>query len=330
LAAREKFSATANKNTYGFAWSGNTSWLQNPISELSSFKLVITKDKSKWTRCPVFETGDDANFAEGNVEKGNLRAAPSVDKDGNPDGDGTGMSWFPGYAINVETGERLNIGFGESSRLAQDNGRDMKFNPSSRLGFIYFSSNDFLSLLGGKHFIYVFNHSGNTVNDMPRYDKGEFIGFIEANSAEKKCFDPILITDPRDAPEPRTTAADVLQILKTKLGLLFPTDTPITIFDGAHKPETSSETAPTMISPFHVLRGGDAFYEKYGYVSTTINDLKHKLTTFTWGSCTEEAKKIVRDCTGKDYDPLMLLMDIMKTINWEMETAFNNRSPPIP
>jgi len=152
-----------------------TTQIQGNLKRISSVDIVFTPDKSKWTRCPVFETGDDANFAEGNVEKGNLRAAPSVDKDGNPDGDGTGMSWFPGYAINVETGERLNIGFGESSRLAQDNGRDMKFNPSSRLGFIYFSSNDFLSLLGGKHFIYVFNHSGNTVNDMPRYDKGEFI-----------------------------------------------------------------------------------------------------------------------------------------------------------
>jgi hypothetical protein len=159
------------------------------------------------------------------------------------------------------------------------------------------------------------------------YDKGAFIGFIEANSEEKKCFDPILVTDPRGAPEPRTTAADVLQILKTKLGLLFPTDTPITIFDGAHKPETSSETAPTMISPFHVLRGGDAFYEKYGYVSPVINDLKHKLTTFTWGSCTEEAKKIIRDCTDKDYDPSMPLMEIMKTISWDVEVAFNNRSP---
>ena len=34
--------------------------------------------------------------------------AQSVDKDGNPDGTGTGMGWFPGYAVNLETGERLN------------------------------------------------------------------------------------------------------------------------------------------------------------------------------------------------------------------------------
>ncbi len=143
------------------------------VKRISSVDVVFTADKSKWTRCPVFETGDDPDFAQGNAEKGNLRGAPSVDKEGNPDGDGTGMSWFPGYAINVETGERLNMGFGESSRLAQDNGRDMKFNPSSRT--ILYDNGSLLNVLGGKHFIYIFNHSGNTASDMPRYDKGEFI-----------------------------------------------------------------------------------------------------------------------------------------------------------
>lgn len=142
------------------------------IKRISSVDVVFTSDKSKWTRCPVFETGDDANFAVGNAEKGNLRQSPSVDKEGNPDGDGVGMSWFPGYAINVETGERLNIGFGESSRLSQDNGRDMKFNPSPRT--IVFDNGALLNVLGGKHFIYVFNHAGNST-EMPRYDRGEFI-----------------------------------------------------------------------------------------------------------------------------------------------------------
>ena len=31
-----------------------------------------------------------------------------MNKDGNPDGTGTGMGWFSGY-INKETGERLDI-----------------------------------------------------------------------------------------------------------------------------------------------------------------------------------------------------------------------------
>lgn len=150
-----------------------TTQIASNLRRISSVDIVLTPDKSKWSRCPVFETGDDSDFAQGNAEKGNLRGAPSVDKEGNPDGDGTGMGWFPGYAINVETGERLNIGFGESSRLTQDNGRDMKFNPSSRS--ILFDNGAILNVLGGKHFIYVFNHAGNSATDMPRYDKGEYI-----------------------------------------------------------------------------------------------------------------------------------------------------------
>jgi hypothetical protein len=67
-----------------------------------------------------------------------------------------GMGWFPGYAINVETGERLNLMFGEDSRLVSDNGRDMKFNPSSRM----FTETQ-RPVVGGKHFIYVMAHTKN-------------------------------------------------------------------------------------------------------------------------------------------------------------------------
>ena len=37
----------------------------------------------------------------------------------------TGMGWFPGYAIDLGTGERLNMAFGEDSWLSADNGKDM-------------------------------------------------------------------------------------------------------------------------------------------------------------------------------------------------------------
>jgi hypothetical protein len=143
------------------------------LNRVQSVNIVITPDKSKWSRCPVFETNDDATYSEGEADKLDLRAAPSVNKDGNPDGTGTGFGWFPGFAINVETGERLNVAFGESSRLAQDNGRDMIFNPSSRT--ILFDNGIIQNILGGKHFIYVFNHNANSDNDMPRYDEGNFI-----------------------------------------------------------------------------------------------------------------------------------------------------------
>jgi hypothetical protein len=86
----------------------------------------------------------------------------------------TGMSWFPGYAINLETGERLNIMFGENSWLAEDNGADMVFNPSSR---IYNSSG--APVFGGQHYIYIMGHLmkiyGLDTLRFPAYDGGAFL-----------------------------------------------------------------------------------------------------------------------------------------------------------
>lgn len=62
---------------------------------------------------------DDRNLSVGNALKHEPRKSPSVDKDGNPDGTGYGFGWFPGYAINVDTGERLNIMFSEDFLLYQ-------------------------------------------------------------------------------------------------------------------------------------------------------------------------------------------------------------------
>ena len=152
-----------------------------------------------------------------------------------------------------------------------------------------------------------------------------FIGQIQSNSPGKGCFSPTLVSDPRDKVGRRTTSADVLQILKTKLGLAFPTDTDITIYDGARIVETSDDGSPTMISPFHLLRGGKAFYEKYGYSSPIINDLKVKLETFPWSECTEDAKSVILDCRPETHLDGELLTDIMKKISWEDEVAFNNR-----
>jgi hypothetical protein len=152
-----------------------------------------------------------------------------------------------------------------------------------------------------------------------------FVGQIQANSTEKGCFSPTLVSDPRTKVGKRTTSADVLQILKTKLGLAFPTDTEITIYDGARIVETLEDGSPTMISPFHLLRGGPAFYEKYGYSSPIINDLKVKLETFTWSECTEDAKSVILDCRPETHLDGELLTDIMKKISWEDEVAFNNR-----
>jgi hypothetical protein len=145
----------------GFALSR----LNASIKYLPSVDIVITSDKSKWTRCVVVELGRDANLNQNGGQPGRLRTAQSVDKNGNPDGTGTtGMGWFPGYAIDLETGARLHMAFGENSFLGGDNGTDMIWNPSSR----QFDENG-LPVFGGNQPIWVFGVDING-EGCPYYD----------------------------------------------------------------------------------------------------------------------------------------------------------------
>jgi hypothetical protein len=152
-----------------------TSWFSTTVAQnLSSFAdlhgidIVITADKSKWTRCPVIETSHVKSQAIGNSSIMKLRASNSVDQNGNAES-GTGMGWFPGYAIDVETGTRLNMAFGENSWLAGSNGTDMIWNPSDDL-----FDNVGYPLAGGGHFVYVFGVDIGG-SDMPAYDQGAWL-----------------------------------------------------------------------------------------------------------------------------------------------------------
>jgi hypothetical protein len=151
------------------------------IRGLNNVDIVLTSDKSKWTRCPVLEMQYSEDLAFDNDGNNNMdpvkmkmRRSPSVDQNGNPDGTGTGMGWFPGYAIDVGTGERLNMAFGEDSWLVGENGRDMIWNPTSRLS----SNIGAQPLAGGQHWIYVFKNlrfEDNNDQLMPTYDQGEYM-----------------------------------------------------------------------------------------------------------------------------------------------------------
>jgi hypothetical protein len=145
------------------------------ISFLPSVNIVITSDKSKWTRVPVIELGRNAGLNIGGCAPGAMRKSPSVDKNGNPDGSGTtGMGWFPGYAIDLESGARLYMAFGENSFLGGENGADMIWNPTDRL-----VSNVGTPLMGGMHPVYVFSYKQKTINgfnngfDFPAYIPSE-------------------------------------------------------------------------------------------------------------------------------------------------------------
>lgn len=196
----------ANANPVG---NDNFDIRRSPLSALNSIQLVITSDKSRWTRCPVVETKDDgARDVNGNVivARNQVKLNLSVDKDGNSvdttglgnmtvaeieqairdRGDTTendagfvsafGMGWFPGYVFNKETGERLNMVFGEDSRYSFNNGDDMMWNPTSTINQGILSVN---RVWGGKHFIYIFR---KTLEEeittfppfavMPEYDNG--------------------------------------------------------------------------------------------------------------------------------------------------------------
>jgi len=143
----------------------------NNLDHLASVNIIITPNQDRWTRCPVLETGNVQELNIGNARRFDLRRSPSVNKNGQPDGSGTmGMGWFPGYAVNLETGERLNMAFGENSAFQQNGGGDMLWNPDSILDF-----GPDVPVMGGGHFIYVFGHNGdNPNNDMPLYDEGGF------------------------------------------------------------------------------------------------------------------------------------------------------------
>ncbi len=190
LTAESDASVTPPSPCYvgGPCWKRSYASLSNLIN-LASVDIVMTSDKSKWTRCVVFETCDDISLVQPspngplqNSRKLDLRSAPSVDKQGRKAGDAgyiasegdfisvTGMGWFPGYAINLETGERLNVAFGENSWLVNERGRDMIWNPTNNVNAT--PSGD--PLFGGMHFIYVFGHnSDDTTNFLPRYDYGK-------------------------------------------------------------------------------------------------------------------------------------------------------------
>ncbi|MBK6341379.1 MAG: T9SS C-terminal target domain-containing protein [Flavobacteriales bacterium] len=159
------------------------------INETPSVQVVITKDKSKWSRVPVLEQ-DTGTVSVGGVQKLFPRGQASVDKNGLKPGDpgcnvaeaefinANGMGWFPGYAIDLETGERLNMAFGENSFWGGSIGRDMVWNPNDQFVLPAPQGEIPNPFFGGGHWIYVFKNdrrqSGQPTRIGP-YDDGQGI-----------------------------------------------------------------------------------------------------------------------------------------------------------
>ena len=139
----------------------------SPFNYLNSVDIVYTDDKSLWTRVPVIETGDSSTRLV-------LKTAPSVNKDGVEETDGSiGFSWFPGYAIDVDKGIRLNMMFGEASDLPEHNGNDMVWNPSSTQYYGPPLSDETSVIFGGRHYLYVAysRYAGDQELNHPLYNR---------------------------------------------------------------------------------------------------------------------------------------------------------------
>lgn len=180
--------------TYGPAHAASTG-KDFPIDSISSIDLVFTPkgatNKKYWTQCIVIETGDDETLTEGNAKKFDIRNHNSwtgeVDSKGKPIYHPTerGRSWFPGYAINVETGERMNIVFGEDSYFEDQNGRDMIWNPTSDFqnpAAQHYEIDKYP--WGGKHWVYVMDARAglSSYKDATVYDHGEsYLNYYKDN-----------------------------------------------------------------------------------------------------------------------------------------------------
>ena len=131
------------------------------LTKIGNIDVVLTNDKSKWTRCAVlqFDTLSSSDVTKKKFILAKSRK-PSVDNNFKPDNSfsafdttaSKGMSYFPGYAIDLDRGVRLNLMFSESSLLDPTDGNNLKWEPRGSL-----------TTFGTKSFIYVLNNV---------YDKG--------------------------------------------------------------------------------------------------------------------------------------------------------------
>ena len=131
---------------------------------------------------------------------------------------------------------------------------------------------------------------------------------ISGNAREgRRCFDPPLVTHGNGLV--RITSTDVLQVLKTKLTLLMVDAFP---HQGAPPPEIKIRDGANingvLISKFNILRGKDAIYERYGYVSEELNKFKSKIQGLVWGEYMQNIGQLEYIYKSRD-GPLSPLQD---------------------
>ncbi len=156
------------------------------MSLLKNVDIVFTSDTSKWTRVVVLQC-DTIGASSSNRPKWTMAKSrrPSVNKRYQRDGSvspfgnlvaSRGMSWFPGYAVDLDRGQRLNMMFSES--ILEDTsggfgnpyngaGNDLKWEPRANLGLN----------LGTRNYIYVLNTAYDACRETERSIDSLFTNF---------------------------------------------------------------------------------------------------------------------------------------------------------
>jgi hypothetical protein len=131
------------------------------VPKIGNIDIVLTSDQSKWTRAAVLQHQFRRNEGPGSLQLVNqnrhrllksnkvslnrdLEVDSTIFSPFNPALRSRGMSWFPGYAIDLDKGVRLNIAFAEDRNRDAVTGNDLKWDLSDKRD-------------GNNNFVYIFN-----------------------------------------------------------------------------------------------------------------------------------------------------------------------------
>jgi hypothetical protein len=132
---------------------------------------------------------------------------------------------------------------------------------------------------------------------------------LSKNDGVSACFTPRLVSGGD------IKTIDVLQVLKTRMALLFPNSAPLKLSDEMSlNISTHREHGEIMVSLNRVLRGEDAYYERYGYRSEKLNPIKSWIRTLAWDEVGSEIQDVILSRLTTPVEKGAKFVEVMKRI----------------
>jgi len=144
-----------------------------------------------------------------------------------------------------------------------------------------------------------------------------YVSHVDANSPAKRCIVRA------GHPYLERGTKDVVTVLLTKFALNMPNKDGEDIYlqDAAKIPGTN-----TYLSPFNLVRGGDATYVKYGYTSTgSYDQLKEIISNFTFIDLNDDLQGAVQQRLGRMPAEDESLTEVMREINIQNDQGLSDQ-----